>query len=289
MTEYKLAKKMTDEELQAQAPEIYTLAKKLDPFLKQYGLDGHTASVALMIDASGSMEFNQLFSGGKVQTLIERMLPFAVRFDDNAEIDAWLFSNEVSELHTVTPSNFQGCVNRMNWKGYLGGTNYIKAIDTIINHYGKKTPRFHPVYLIFVTDGEPSGSKSASISKIAELASLGIFTQFVAIGEDWPQGNDLTPNQSKSVVQVETQKPGLFGRLFGAKPKPSTFSVGATPRTSGMRFLVEMDEELEVDVDSANAFAVKDPATVSEERLYALMTREYPEWLPKARRARLIV
>ena len=278
MTEYKLAHKMTDEELQAQAPSIYTLAKKLDPFLEQYGLGNHIASVALMIDASGSM--SRLFQTGKVQTLVERMLPFGVRFDDNATVDAWLFSNLVSKVHEVTPSNFEGCVDRMRWNQYMSSTNYIAAIDAVINHYGRQTPREHPVYLIFVTDGEPSGSRSETIHKVAQLADLGIFTQFVAIGEDWPQGDDLTPNQTFS---QKKEKKGFFARMFG-----SDDGSAPTPRTSGMRFLVEMDEELDVKVDSANAFAVSDPARVSEDRLYALMTREYPMWLPLAKKAGLI-
>jgi hypothetical protein len=292
MSEYQLASKMTDEELQRQAPEIYNLATKLDPFLKQYGLVKHTASVAVMVDASGSMEFNHLYSSGKVQTLIERMLPFAVRFDDNAEIDAWLFSSTVSEMHSITPANFKGCVDRMNWDRYMRGTDYVKAVDTVIQHYGTTTPRKHPVYLIFVTDGEPSGNKTHAIRKVAELASLGIFTQFVAIGEDWPQGDDLTPNQTfeqTGGVQTKVEEPGFLGRMFGAKPKTVTrHTPSPQPKTSGMRFLVELDEEIDVDVDSANAFAVEDPATVSEERLYALMTREYPEWLPKAKATGLI-
>lgn len=279
MSDYKLATKMTDEELQQQAPTIYTLAKKLDPFLEQYGLANHIASVALLIDASGSMR--ELFQRGKVQTLVERMLPFGVRFDDNATIDAWLFSSMVSKLHEITPANFQGCVDRMRWNQYMSTTNYEAAIDVVINHYGRQTPREHPVYLIFVTDGEPSGYKRDAINKIAQLAKLGIFTQFVAIGEDWPRGDDLTPNQTFS---QQPKKKGFFAKLFGSDDSSS----GPQPRTSGMRFLVEMDEELDVEVDSANAFAVTDPATVREDRLYSLMTREYPIWLPQAKQAGLI-
>ena len=294
MTEYNLASKMTDEQLKAASPKLYNLATKLDPFLKQYGLDGHEADVALVIDASGSMDFDhcKFYSKGKVQVAVERMLPFAVRFDNNATIDAWLFSNNVSNLHEITPSNFEGAVDRMGWRRMMGGTDYIKMADELIRHYGTNVPRERPVYVIWLTDGEPSGSKAATIRKIAELAALGIFIQFVALGEDWPQGDDLTPNQTfeqTGGTTTVTQQPSLFGKLFGAKPKTVTVHQPAPqPRTSGMRFLVELDEEIDVAVDSANAFAVKDPAEVSEDRLYALMTREYPLWLPLAKEAGLI-
>lgn len=273
MSEYNLSRKMTDKELESKAPQIYTLAKKLDPFLSRYGLDNHVASVGLLLDASGSM--NYLYTSGKVQTIVERMLPFGIRFDDNATIDAWLFSNSVSQRCEITPDNFSGCVNKMGWHKYMGGTNYLRAIDTVINHYGTTTPRDYPVYLIFVTDGEPSGYKNDAINMIARLSELGVFTQFVALGEDWPVGDDLAPNQTQS-------KGGLLNRI------KSVFSSNPTPQTEGMKFLVEMDEQLDTTVDSVNAFAVKYPATVSEERLYALMTREYPLWIPKAKSAGLI-
>ena len=293
MTQYNLATKMTNEELQRQAPQIYNLAVKLDPFLEEFGLLGHTANVALAIDASGSMEFDncKFFTRGKVQTLVERMLPFAVRFDDNAEIDAWLFSNHVSQMHAITPANVEGCVDRMDWKRFLSGTDYCKMIDEVIRHYGRTTPREYPVYLIFVTDGAPSGSKATVINKVAELASLGIFTQFVALGEDWPVGDDLTPNQTFATQPAAPAKSrGLLGSIMDmfTGDDSSSSPSGPMPKTSGMRFLVELDEEIDVEIDSANAFAVKDPATVSEDRLYRLMTREYPLWLPQATAGKLI-
>ena len=51
----------------------------------------HVARVALAMDYSGSM--SNLFYNGSVQETVSRLLPIALRFDDNGELESWLFSN----------------------------------------------------------------------------------------------------------------------------------------------------------------------------------------------------
>ena len=263
--DYEIPQKMTDEQIRAKSEALYTIVQKLDPVLARYGLAKHTAQVVLALDASGSM--SDFYQSGKVQRLVERMLPFAIRFDDNATIDAWLFSRHVSQLHEITPDNFEGCVDRMRWNQYMGSTDYVKMLDAIVSHFGTETPRQYPVYVIFVTDGAPD-NKVAATRKIEEMAKYGIFVQFVAIGEDWPR--------------IESPKPkGFWSGLFSG-------GSDSGPRTLGMQYLVSLDEDLDTEVDSVNAFAVTDPVTIDESALYDLMCREYPTWLPLARNAGLI-
>lgn len=56
----------------------------------------HTARVALAMDYSGSMDW--LYDNGSVQETISRLLPIALRFDDNGELESWLFSNGAERL-----------------------------------------------------------------------------------------------------------------------------------------------------------------------------------------------
>lgn len=51
----------------------------------------HTARVAVAMDYSGSM--SNLFANGSVQDTITRLLPISLKFDDNGELECWLFSN----------------------------------------------------------------------------------------------------------------------------------------------------------------------------------------------------
>ena len=278
-----LVKKMLDVTLQAKSEKIFKLTQKLDPLLVERGLGEHTANVALMLDYSGSMESR--YNRGQVQTLVERMLPFAVRFDDDAEIDTFFFPNTKMERFGINLDNVEGCVERITKGHRMGSTPFTNAFDQVFQYYkfaeNRGSRRNMPVYLIFVTDGIPD-NRSSAIRCIEQAATYPMFTQFMAIGEDWPIGDDLTPNQTFS--QPEKKK-GFWGKMFGGGSGPKS----ETPKTSGMRFLVELDEEMDTEIDACNAFAVENPATVDETRLYNLMTREYPLWLPEARKRRLIV
>lgn len=274
-----LNQKMTDVQLQQKSEKLFKLTKKLDPLLVERGLKGHTANVALMLDYSGSMR--SLYDSGAVQTLVERVLPFAIRFDDNAEVDAFLFPNSQMERFSITPDNFEGCVDRITARHYMGSTPFDNAFEQVFKYYqlpeNRGNRRDIPIYLLFVTDGAPDNQRAA-VRCIEKAATYPMFTQFMAIGEDWPQGNDLTPNQT----HTQTKSKGFFSRMFGGgkhAPKPCT---------AGMRFLVQLDEDMDTDIDAVNAFAVKNPAITSETRLYNLMTREYPLWLPEAQAHGLI-
>jgi hypothetical protein len=268
-----LSRTMSDFELAEKNPTVFQLATKLDPILTQYGLEDHIAQVALLLDGSGSMD--NLYRSGAVQTLVERMLPFGLRWDDNGVIDTWVFSSTTSNLHETTLDNLPGAVDRI-MRGYsMNSTDYTRALETVISHYDFRTrqyPAEMPVYLIFVTDGAPD-SKQSAIHMMQEASRYPMFIQFVAIGEDWPTGGEPTPPpQKKSWWKTLTS---------------SVYEV-PKPQTSSMQFLVELDEKLNTDIDACNAFAVQSPSTVAEERLYSLMTREYPLWIPKARDAGLL-
>lgn len=52
------------------------------------------------MDYSGSM--SNLFRNGSVQETVSRLLPIALRFDDNGELESWLFSNGSERLAAVT-------------------------------------------------------------------------------------------------------------------------------------------------------------------------------------------
>jgi len=280
--------KMDDVTLQAKAPQILKLARKLDPLLAEHGLGSHTANVALMLDYSASMR--NFYGSWAVQTLVERVLPLAVRFDDNAEIDVFFFPNrsQGERCYGVTPDNFEGCVKRITANHEMGSTPFDQAFKQVFDHYGfagkKGTPRDIPVYLLFVTDGAPDNS-AVAIQSIERAATYPMFTQFIAIGEDWPKGDDLRPSQTRDEAIPVKKKGNWLSGLFGGGDE----SAQATPRTSGMKFLVQLDEDMDTEIDAVNAFAVENPAKVNETRLYDLMFREYPLWLPEAKKAGLIL
>ena len=65
----------------------------------------HVARVALAMDYSGSM-YN-LYDNGSVQNVITRLLPIALKFDDNGELEVWLFSDSQKRLEPITIKNYK--------------------------------------------------------------------------------------------------------------------------------------------------------------------------------------
>lgn len=145
-------------------------------------LNNLTSRVALVLDYSGSM--SRLYNNGTVQSVVERIFPLAVNFDDNQELDIWIFSNGFHRLSGVTKENFYGYVKEeiMNSRYRMGGTEYAPVMNDVYNKYIKEEPVNNmPSYVIFITDGDNS-DKRQTTQEITTVSKYPIFWQFVGIG-----------------------------------------------------------------------------------------------------------
>ncbi len=245
-----LQKRIID--LEKTDPKMVSLVKKVRVSLEKKGLSEHQAKVALCLDISASM--SKLFRNGSIDQLVQRILALGFNFDDNGNIDIFLFGANAHEYGGLNTSNYQSFVQDMLRRYPLeGGTSYGKAIYNIRSFYRKQQDNI-PVYVMFVTDGNTSDS-SLTETQIKEASHEGIFWQFMAIGKH--------PNK----------KAGFFSRIF-----QSDFS-----------FLEKLDTMPGRFVDNANFFLVESPSELSDEQLYDLLMQEYPDWLKLARAKRLIV
>lgn len=59
---------------------------------KNIDLSNHRARVFVVLDRSGSM--GHLYRNGAVQDVLTRLLPLALRFDDNGELEVYVFNRE---------------------------------------------------------------------------------------------------------------------------------------------------------------------------------------------------
>lgn len=143
----------------------------------------HVARVALAMDYSGSMD--HLFDNGSVQKTISRLLPIALKFDDNGELESWLFSTDYKRLEAVTENNFENYVKRVMQRSgmYMGGTYYEPVLSDMVNYYKNIEPSEIPAFIIFITDGE-NMDKSNTNRIIRELSEYNIFVQFIGIGDE---------------------------------------------------------------------------------------------------------
>ena len=142
----------------------------------------HVARVALAMDYSGSM--TAMFKNGAVQDTVARLLPIALKFDDNGELESWLFSEDYEKIAPVTTSNYETYVKNVMMEAdmYMGGTKYSPALRNIVKYYKDKHPSDIPAFVMFITDGD-NWDETETDKVVRELSNYNMFVQFVGIGD----------------------------------------------------------------------------------------------------------
>lgn len=144
-------------------------------------LQNMRARVALVLDFSGSMD--TMFKDGTVQAAIERIMPIASQFDDDGELDLWIFSNGFNRLESVNMDNFYGMAERIYKKYDMGGTRYAPVMKDVLTKYTKEDPNYLPAYIFFLTDGD-NFDKFETELLIKNNCEKPIFWQFIGLGTD---------------------------------------------------------------------------------------------------------
>lgn len=175
-----------EKKLEKQAPRLVSLAKKATVSLTKHKLNTLQASVAFVLDASGSM-YDE-FSNGHVQSVLDRIAVLATQFDDDGEMDLWGFAEKHRKYQNVTLRNLdnyvetiQGSGKRSRWELLpgLGGTNNEPPVmEEIVDYYQESKL---PVYIVFITDGGISKTRAIK-DVIRRSANYPIFWKFVGLG-----------------------------------------------------------------------------------------------------------
>lgn len=162
---------------------IIDLTKKSLVQLEKKNLLGVTARVALVLDASGSMDGQ--YRRGDVQKVVNRLMPLAIHFDDDGSFECWAFAQKTTQLDNVTLNNVNDFINttQRGWKNWQVGARYneeIPAIEAVIDYYQRFKDKT-PTYVLFISDGGV-GSRRQMQKLLTKAAELPIFWQFVGIG-----------------------------------------------------------------------------------------------------------
>lgn len=162
---------------------IIDLTKKSFAQLEKKNLLGLNARIALVLDASGSMDGQ--YKRGDVQKVVDRLMPLAINFDNDGSFECWAFAEKTTQLNDVTLSNVSDFINTSNqgWRQWHVGARYneeIPAIEAVIKYYNQFQDNL-PVYVLFISDGGV-GSIRKMQSLLTNAAKLPIFWQFVGIG-----------------------------------------------------------------------------------------------------------
>lgn len=225
---------------------VINLNKSLIDLTKKTGvnLGNHKARVAVVMDYSGSMR--RLYTTGAVQRVLTRLMPLALRFDDNGELDIWLFNQGYMSIPSMTLENFDDYINQVaNKSGFrFGATSYAPVLEDVLRTYfnkktsllkglfGRKNEQVEepPVFVIFITDGA-NNDRGATNTVIRNSANERIFIQFVGIGDE------------------------------------------------EFQYLQKLDDLKDRPVDNTGFIKVKDFEMLKDEEVYNMLLSQYPEWL----------
>ena len=160
------------------APKLISLVKPLKVELEKRNLQETVARVALVMDISGSM--HRSYQDGTVQEIVNKIVPLAVQFDDDGELDFWYYGTTCRRMPSVNLQNYEKAVpaDWKNLRSFLGGmNNEPEVIKEVVAEYEKIKI---PAYVTFITDG--GVSRTNEIKNLLISASrLPIFWQFVGV------------------------------------------------------------------------------------------------------------
>ena len=209
------------------APHLIDLTKKAVISLEKKNALDITAQVVLVLDRSGSMD-NQ-YINGKVQKVIDKVLPLALLFDDNGSLESWAFASSYKQLKDATVENIKDYIITINngWNHWGVGilNNEPKIMEELCQKHRKSSL---PVYIIFISDG--GIYKDKKIEEIIKKAAKSpIFWQFIGIGGsnygileklDDMEGRYIDNANFFALDDIDSiSDEGLYNRLMNEFPK----------------------------------------------------------------------
>ncbi|MFZ4822480.1 tellurium resistance protein [Pseudomonas putida] len=172
-----------EKKVAAQAPALLSLAKKAQISLEKNNLTKVRAKLAFVLDVSGSM--NGQYSRGRVQEAMNRLMPLAVAFDDDGELDVFGFGAKPVQLSPATLSNYSDYIDteQGGWRKWDVGqrvNDEPRAMRMVMDFYNRSGGS-EPVYIIFLSDG--GVHKNREITQLMmEASGRPFFWQFVGLG-----------------------------------------------------------------------------------------------------------
>lgn len=154
------------------APHLADLTKKAIVSLEKKNILDVKANVVLVLDVSGSMEGQ--YKKGRVQRILDKVIPLALLFDDNGSLESWGFATKYKQLTNATLDNVKDYIIKTDggWKKWkIGWTNEEPAVmkELYLRHKDSKLP----VYIIFISyGGVTQNRKIKEIVKTAAYAPM---------------------------------------------------------------------------------------------------------------------
>ena len=243
------------------------LDKTLISLSKSSGIDlkGHRAKVAVDLDFSGSMK--GLYASGKVQEAMSRLFPIALRFDDNGELDTWIFETGFHRLDAMNTDNHENYVKDcIIKKRYVyGGTNYAPVLQDNLQFYFNseekptkdKQKSYGILSKIFKKKHEQEHEQIATLPK--EENTMPVFVIFLTDGDNWD-------SEETDAIIRESAKKNIFIQFVG---------IG----NSSFNYLKKLDDLKDRDCDNTGFIEVSSFDSLTDDELYSKLLEQYVQWL----------
>lgn len=136
--------------------------------------------VGVVLDYSGSMSSH--YDSGNIQNLLEVIIPLALQFDDDGNLDFWIFNEGFHRIGEVNMNNFYGFIeNEVTSKYRMGLTSYAPVMKDVYKRYIDEEPSQLPSYVMFITDGDCDDKRDA-FKVLKKNADKPVFWQFIGMG-----------------------------------------------------------------------------------------------------------
>lgn len=171
--------------------------------------------VGAAFDVSGSAKW-MYEKGGVMQMTFDRLLALALKFDDNGELDTWVFASETASAGTASAADVGTFITEHIVKGsssvqrtLWGGTSYAPAVQAMSSFFfpeasgpiatakgmfgglfSKKpdpTPsspagKTIPAMGLLITDGS-NGDRGATDAILKDSANKNVYWQMIGVGD----------------------------------------------------------------------------------------------------------
>ncbi|WP_040807962.1 VWA domain-containing protein [Nocardia concava] len=227
--------------------------------LAKRGMQGLTARVVLVLDASGSM--TQLYKKRVVHRVVERMAAVAAQLDDNGSMQAWTFATEAARLPDLNIGELPQWLElhvRVGEMGLFGR---------------RRPPQLHPgqvdMRAIGFSNDEPKAI--AQVRDYVRREPLPMPTLVLFFSDGGVHRNREIEHELRSAVEEP-----IFWQFIGLGQR------------GGYGVLEQLDTMGGRRVDNVGFFAVDDIDKISDAELYDRLLAEFPSWITAAARAGIL-
>jgi len=162
------------------------LSQILEAIGSKTGIDLSKVKVRVVVVIDHSLSMKGKYEQGIVQEVLDMFLPFALQFDDDGEIQVYIFDDSCKRLKTnMSAENYEDYVRREIIKPFprYGGTCYSRAVQMVDEDFDDEESKKIPTIVFFVTDGDCEwNDESRSNVAFVESSKHGIFFALIGVG-----------------------------------------------------------------------------------------------------------